>query len=57
MSLLAELEAMGRVPRNVKDAADNVQRRTDAKLTPNAEDVSYIRNWVTKQRGQDRYGK
>lgn len=57
MTILEELETIGAVPLNVRDAAMSVQSRLDAELTPSRENVNYIECWVNHMRGNNRYGK
>lgn len=57
MTILEELETIGAVPLNVRDAAMSVQSQLDAELTPSRENVNYIECWVNHMRGNNRYGK
>lgn len=56
MMIALELQAM-QAPRNVVDAGKEIDKRVQAGLRPPMEYVAYVRNWVNKQRENNRYGK
>jgi hypothetical protein len=55
VSILDEVQARG-APRRIEEAAKSVDKYLDAKLSPPADLVAYIRSWVGANQGQDRYG-
>lgn len=44
-------------PRLIVDAGKEIDKATSAKTSAPASIVSLVREWVTKQRGNDRYGR
>lgn len=51
-----ELEGM-RAPRKVVDAGREIDAATTAGIRPAMELVCYVRAWVTRNRGNNRYGR
>lgn len=56
MSIATELTQMG-APRKVMEAAHECANCTSAGVPPPMQLVSFIRAWVARTTGQDRYGK
>ena len=56
MSIAAELQALS-APRRVIEAGEEIDKRVEAKLSPSTEFVAYVRDWVTRNQGNNRYGK
>lgn len=56
MSIHAELQAM-EAPRKVLEAGRIIDECAEAGISPPYEFVGYVRGWVTRNRGSDRYGK
>ena len=55
-SILQQVQALG-APSRIEDAAKRIDRCLEAKLSPPADIVSYLRSWVGTNQGQSRYGK
>ena len=51
-----ELRAMG-APRLIVEAGEEIDKATSASISAPTSIVSMVREWVTKQRGNDRYGR
>lgn len=56
MSVQSELKAM-EAPRKVLEAGRIIDEHAEAGISPPYEFVDYVRGWVTRNRGSDRYGK
>lgn len=56
MSIQAELQALS-APRNVVDAGKQIDQATQAGLRAPMELVAYVRGWVTRNMGNNRYGR
>jgi hypothetical protein len=55
MCIEEELVALG-APSKVRQAGCEIDEAHAAKLTPSRELVAYVRDWVTRNRGNNRYG-
>ncbi len=51
-----ELKAMG-APRLIVEGGEEIEKAVAAGLNPPYQVVAYIRHWVTRQRGNNRYGR
>lgn len=56
MSVSTDLERL-EAPRPVLDAGRRIDAAVQAGLSPPTELVAYVRQWVTKTRGNNRYGR
>lgn len=56
MSLALELQGL-KAPSKVVEAGQEIDKRVQAGLTPSREFVTYVREWVTRNQGNNRYGK
>ena len=56
MSLYSELQGLS-APSKVLQAGQEIDKRVQAGLTPSREFVQYVRDWVTRNQGNNRYGK
>lgn len=55
MSIEADLKLLG-APSKVLEAGREIDAASDAKINPPMELVAYVRGWVVRNRGNNRYG-
>lgn len=55
MSIAEELKTLS-APRKVVEAGEGIDEAVQAGLSPSQELVGYVQQWVTRNRGNNRYG-
>lgn len=56
MSVFSDLSRLN-APKRVLEAGQKIDEATQAKISPPYELVLYVRDWVTRSRGNNRYGR
>lgn len=56
MSVAADLQRLN-APRKVVEAGEEIDKASDARINPPMELVAYVRGWVVRNQGNDRYGR
>lgn len=55
MSVADDLRALS-APRVVVEAGEEIDKASTARLRPSTELVEYVKSWVCRNRGNNRYG-
>lgn len=56
MSIEQDLKSLS-APRKVLEAGVAIDQAVQANLSPSSEFVAYVRDWVTRNQGNNRYGR